>query len=167
MKKAEVGKKSRSKSRLFAKERVSNRGVSDERNDGKRQILSVQFDRRNKLQNHIFLTWRKQRSAKIFTTYFAMNFNQLFFTEVERGIDYTQNESEKQFLRRAEVGLKSLFIKRETRHLGALVGHGHIGQQLGRFTDEWCIAITLGLGVWLFRFFFQIQRKFFPCLFSS
>ena len=40
----------------FAKERVSNRGVSDERNDGKRQILSVQFDRRNKIQNHIFLT---------------------------------------------------------------------------------------------------------------
>ena len=57
MKKAEVGKKkSRSKSRLFAKERVSNRGVSDERNDGKRQILSVQFDRRNMIQNHIFLT---------------------------------------------------------------------------------------------------------------
>ena len=27
----------------------------------------------------------------------AMNFNQLFFTEVERGIDYTQNELEKQF----------------------------------------------------------------------
>ena len=40
--------------------------VSDERNDGKRQILSVQFDRRNKLQDHIFLTWRKQRSAKTF-----------------------------------------------------------------------------------------------------
>ena len=48
----------------------------------------------------------------------AMNFNQLFFTEVERGIDYTQNESEKQFLRSEEVCLKSLFKKREASYLG-------------------------------------------------
>ena len=56
MKKAEVEKKIAVKIALFAKEIISNRNISDERNDGKRQILSVQFDRRNKLQDHIFLT---------------------------------------------------------------------------------------------------------------
>ena len=74
---------------------------------------------------------KREKPSKVsLNSYFAMNFNQLFFIEVERGIDYTQNESEKQFLRREEVGLKSLFIKRETSHLGVLVGHGHKGQQV-------------------------------------
>ena len=40
MKKAEVGKKIAVKIALFAKEIISNRNISDERNDGKRQIFS-------------------------------------------------------------------------------------------------------------------------------
>ena len=64
--------------------------------------------------------------------HFAMNFNQLsqlqsqvgwLKTKVERGIDYMQKMSQRNsLLRREEVCLKSLFMKRWTNHLGVLVG---------------------------------------------